>query len=195
MNEERRDVDTTDLDASPPDRTSDQDAPLSHEAAEADARGFEDPGTMRADRRDEDEVGDEDRTPLAPTGQEQTTAADDWTGAETMDDRGDERDDLSAQPMTTGVTDGTMPLFNAEEAERFRSRWTDIQTRFVDAPRDVVEQADHLVADVMQRLVAQFSDARSRLETQWDQNEDVSTEELRVALTRYRSFFERLLAA
>jgi hypothetical protein len=86
-------------------------------------------------------------------------------------------------------------LFEADETKRFQSRWSDIQTGFVDRPREMVEQADALVADLMQRLAAQFSDERSRLETQWDKDDDVSTEELRVALTRYRSFFERLLNA
>ncbi|HYZ76623.1 MAG TPA: hypothetical protein VE596_04550 [Gaiellaceae bacterium] len=88
-----------------------------------------------------------------------------------------------------------VPLFPTEEGERFRSRWTDIQTSFVDRPRESVEQADRLVADLLQRLTAQFGDERSRLEGQWDRGDDVSTEELRVALTRYRSFFERLLTA
>jgi len=92
-------------------------------------------------------------------------------------------------------TDATAPLFPAEEGEQFRSRWTEIQAGFVDDPREMVEQADHLVADLMQRLASQFSEERSRLESQWDSEDDVSTEELRVTLTRYRSFFERLLEA
>ena len=92
-------------------------------------------------------------------------------------------------------TDETVPLFPAEEGEQFRTRWTEIQAGFVDDPREMVEQADHLVADLMQRLASQFSEERSRLESQWDSEDDVSTEELRVTLTRYRSFFERLLEA
>jgi len=82
-----------------------------------------------------------------------------------------------------------------EEAERFTRRWEEIQTGFVDEPRTSVEQADALVADLMQRLAAGFSDERQRLERQWDRCDDVSTENLRVALTRYQSSFERLLAA
>jgi hypothetical protein len=88
-----------------------------------------------------------------------------------------------------------MALFTPDETERFRSRWTEVQTGFVDRPRESVEEADRLVADLVQRLTAQFGDERSRLEAQWDRGDDASTEELRVALTRYRSFFERLLAA
>jgi hypothetical protein len=76
-----------------------------------------------------------------------------------------------------------------------RGRWEEIQASFVDRPRDSVEHADALVAELLQRLTAGFTQQRSRLEEQWDSGEDVSTEELRVALTRYRSFFNRLLAA
>ena len=86
-------------------------------------------------------------------------------------------------------------LLPDEEAERFTRRWEEIQTGFVDEPRTSVEQADALVADLMQRLAAGFSDERQRLERQWDRGDDVSTENLRVALTRYQSSFERLLAA
>jgi hypothetical protein len=66
---------------------------------------------------------------------------------------------------------------------------------FVDEPRRAVEQADALVADLMQRLASVFSDERKSLEGQWDRGDDVSTEDLRVALQRYRSFFDRLLSA
>ena len=70
-----------------------------------------------------------------------------------------------------------------------------MQSQFVDEPREAVEQADRLVADLMQRLASEFTEARSNLERQWDGQDDISTEELRVAMTRYRSFFERLLSA
>lgn len=87
------------------------------------------------------------------------------------------------------------PLFPSDQSERFTTRWQEIQTSFVDQPRDAVAEADALVADLMQRLAASFSQERERLETQWDRGDDVSTEDLRVALTRYRSFFDRLLSA
>jgi hypothetical protein len=86
-------------------------------------------------------------------------------------------------------------LLPADQGERFTTRWEEIQTSFVDRPREAVEQADALVADLMQRVAATFSNERQRLESQWDRGDDVSTEELRVALTRYRSFFDRLLSA
>ena len=95
-----------------------------------------------------------------------------------------------AQTQTTDEA-----LFADDELTGFRSRWDGIQSGFVDEPRQAVEQADALVADVVDRLTAGFSDARSRLEEQWAKGEDASTEDLRVVLTRYRSFFERLLAA
>jgi len=90
---------------------------------------------------------------------------------------------------------GREPLLPGDQSDRFTTRWQEIQASFVDEPRASVEQADALVADLMQRLAAGFSGERERLEGQWDQGDDVSTEDLRVALTRYRSFFDRLLSA
>jgi hypothetical protein len=87
------------------------------------------------------------------------------------------------------------PLLPDDQSEGFTTRWRDIQTGFVDEPRDSVAQADALVAELMQRLAAVFSEERQQLEAQWDRGDEVSTEDLRVALTRYRSFFERLLSA
>jgi hypothetical protein len=87
------------------------------------------------------------------------------------------------------------PLLPSDQSDRFVTRWQDIQASFVDEPRQSVAQADALVADLMQRLAAGFSDERQRLETQWDRGDDVSTEDLRVALRRYRAFFDRLLSA
>ena len=87
------------------------------------------------------------------------------------------------------------PLLASEEAESYRMRWERLQVGFVDEPRVSVEQADSLVAELMQRLAEGFSTERSRLEAQWGRGEDVSTEDLRVALQRYRSFFQRLLSA
>jgi hypothetical protein len=87
------------------------------------------------------------------------------------------------------------PLLPNDQTERFTDRWREIQTGFVDRPRESVEQADALVADLMQRLAASFSNERERLEAEWDAGDDVSTEDLRVVLTRYRSFFDRLLSA
>ena len=86
------------------------------------------------------------------------------------------------------------PLFARDESEDFRRRWTDIQAAFVDEPRQSVENADSLVAAAIKRLAEIFARERSSLEQQWAQGGDVSTEDLRVALQRYRSFFDRLLS-
>jgi hypothetical protein len=99
------------------------------------------------------------------------------------------------QSEGAGAGDERAPLLASGDAEGFRQRWENLQTGFVDQPREMVEQADELVAELMQRLSAGFSEKRTELETQWEKGDDVSTEELRVALTRYRSFFNRLLSA
>jgi hypothetical protein len=87
----------------------------------------------------------------------------------------------------------TTTLFREDEANDFHKRWTDIQTGFVDEPRRAVEQADALVAEVIKRLANSFAEARAELEAQWGRGDNVSTEDLRVALQRYRAFFDRLL--
>jgi hypothetical protein len=100
---------------------------------------------------------------------------------------------LSAVPAA-GAGDQATPLFAAGEAAQLRVRWDAIQGGFVDEPRHAVEQADILVAEAMKRLAEVFGDERKKLEGQWDRKEAVSTEDLRLALRRYRSFFGRLLA-
>lgn len=85
-------------------------------------------------------------------------------------------------------------LLPGDQSERLTSRWEEIQASFVDRPQEAVEQADALVVDLMQRVTGSLSTERERLESQWAQGEEVSTEDLRVALTRYRSFFDRLLS-
>ena len=92
-------------------------------------------------------------------------------------------------------SDHRTPLFREQDASAFRSRWNDVQGQFVDDPRHAVEGADHLVAEAVQKLSQVFADERSKLEQQWSGGGDVSTEDLRLALQRYRSFFDRLLAA
>jgi hypothetical protein len=96
-------------------------------------------------------------------------------------------------PQPAGET-RPVALLGADDAEGFRTRWDAIQTGFVDEPRRAVEQADALVAELMKRLAEVFSRERSQLEEKWGQDRDVSTEDLRVALQRYRSFFGRLLS-
>jgi hypothetical protein len=101
------------------------------------------------------------------------------------------------RPETTAeVAEDTPPeLLPSDENGEFQRRWEQIQTGFVDEPRQTVEQADELVAHVMKRLAEGFAAERERLEQQWGRGEDVSTEDLRIALQRYRGFFQRLLSA
>jgi len=99
-----------------------------------------------------------------------------------------------AASAMNNATDGHPALFPTPESENFRTRWHDIQGTFVDEPRQAVEKADELVASVIQRLAQVFADERGKLESDWGKGKDVSTEDLRQALRRYRSFFDRLLS-
>jgi hypothetical protein len=108
--------------------------------------------------------------------------------AETSDQDGDD-------VQGNGGASEPEPLLPGDQSEQYTSRWREIQASFVDEPRSSVEKADALVAELMQQLASGFSSERERLEAQWDSGDDVSTEDLRVALTRYRSFFGRLLSA
>jgi hypothetical protein len=92
------------------------------------------------------------------------------------------------------IDEQAAPLFSPEEAKDFRARWDTIQASFVDEPRRVVDQADTLVAAAMKRLAEMFAAESAKLEGQWDRGDNVSTEDLRLALRRYRSFFGRLLS-
>jgi hypothetical protein len=85
-------------------------------------------------------------------------------------------------------------LFEEDRAAALRRNWSDIQTGFVDEPRSAVERADKLVADVLKQLADAFAKERNTLEQQWNRGDNVTTEDLRVTLQRYRSFFDRLLS-
>jgi hypothetical protein len=105
--------------------------------------------------------------------------------------------DIEAPPRSTGATASASnggSLLPADTDATFQQRWKEIQTRFVDEPRGAVEDADGLVANLMQQLAEGFAKERERLEAQWGRGEDISTEDLRVALQRYRTFFQRLLS-
>ena len=133
---------------------------------------------------------------LASGGERRTDVAEADRETTERDRRDEVAEDIRAEEADTGATATTSePLFAGEQSEEFRARWETVQTGFVDEPRRAVEQADALVADLMQRLAGMFSEERKSLEGQWDRGDDVSTEDLRVALQRYRSFFDRLLSA
>ena len=105
-----------------------------------------------------------------------------------------ERDEFPGSVDRMNEPGDSEPLFVRADAEGYRTRWGAIQTGFVDEPRGAVEEADALVAEVIKRLVDGFAEERRRLEDAWERNDSVSTEDLRQAMRRYRSFFERLLA-
>ena len=134
---------------------------------------------------DEREPLPEDRGAVAERDERETVDRD--TGGTTA----------AGAPASTGdVAGGDAPaLLPADENNSFQRRWEELQTAFVDDPRRTVEQADELVAQVMQRLAEGFAAEREQLEAQWGRGEDISTEDLRVALQRYRAFFQRLLSA
>ena len=88
---------------------------------------------------------------------------------------------------------GRGTLVPPDEANHFRKRWDEVQTGFVDDPRRAVEDANRLVDEVTSLVVETFTRGRTTLEEQWSRGDEVTTEELRVVLQRYRSFFDSLL--
>ena len=102
--------------------------------------------------------------------------------------------DLDHYPGRGAEPSTETSLFGGTELEELRREWDSVQAGFVDDPRRCVEQADGLVSSVVKQLISGFDEARSRLEQQWGRGEQASTEDLRVALKRYREFFDRLLA-
>ena len=100
----------------------------------------------------------------------------------------------NTNPAQASETDERTALFSPDETNSLRGQWDSIQVGFVDEPRQAVEKADALVAGAMKRLAEVFAAERERLEKQWDRGDSVSTEELRLALRRYRTFFGRLLS-
>ena len=112
---------------------------------------------------------------------------------EERDDKNrDKSKNLRDENRNTNKEDDFAPLFENNEAEGFRTHWLEIQSRFVDDPSVSVKDADDLVAEVIKNITRSFADKRLALESQWKSG-DVSTEDLRVAMKRYRSFFNRLL--
>ena len=126
---------------------------------------------------------DTDTAAGASTGTYGDTTADTATGTAAM---------AEAKPHSEGQT--PTQLLGSGELAAITSRWSDIQTAFVDSPQQAVQDADALVADLMQHLAQVFATERQQLEGQWSRGGTVSTEDLRVSLQRYRSFFQRLLS-
>jgi hypothetical protein len=124
----------------------------------------------------------------------QTTTQDPGEGMSTSDlAYGSAQNNQVTRETVPAGTSEAPSLFSTDETQTFRSRWQEIQAAFVDDPQQAVKGADGLVAQTMKRLAEIFADERQKLESQWSSGEDVDTEALRVALQRYRTFFDRLL--
>jgi hypothetical protein len=121
-----------------------------------------------------------------PAEDERLAAGDESSAART------EQSQMQNEPSSEPSTERS--LLADDDSSGLRSRWDDVQAAFVDNPKECVQKADTLVAEVVEQLTTGFSDARSRLEEQWARGESASTEDLRVALKRYRDFFQRLLS-
>ncbi|MFV8132918.1 hypothetical protein [Streptomyces syringium] len=145
-------------------------------------------------RQDTGETRDEalDRADAPPQFPGEATGLDqeDREGQEGREDSGGTS---AGDRRETEPTEENEPLLGEEE-EEFRTRWQKIQSDFVDDPQDAVNAADQLVAETMQALATTFSEHKRGLEEQWQQGGEVATEDLRVALQHYRSFFNRLLS-
>jgi hypothetical protein len=100
----------------------------------------------------------------------------------------------STPKMAKAAQEPDLSLFAQNDAQDLQSRWEKIQIGFVDEPRKAVELADELVASAIKKLAEVFAAERGKLESAWDKTDNVSTEDLRIALRRYRSFFDRLLS-
>jgi hypothetical protein len=165
--------------------TQDEDASASEEtiqeSSRQDAGRERSRGTVPLDER---------TTADAPSAREQAEVDD-----EANDPPAGQRNEPRSVAAEASSNEERDPLLPVEQTDRFTEQWQEIQVGFVDEPRESVAKADALVADLMQRLAATFSDEREGLEAQWDRGDDISTEDLRVALKRYRSFFDRLLSA
>jgi hypothetical protein len=116
-------------------------------------------------------------------------------GAEAVHEPEPIADAVEAEPPRVDHESSTAEmLFAGDDVADLRSRWAGVQAAFVDNPKECVQKADHLVSDLVEHLTTGFAQARSRLEEQWSQGQEASTEDLRVALMHYREFFDRLLA-
>ena len=143
-----------------------------------------------ADAAHEPEPVDENRADALPEPEAATE-----TPADVVREPEPVADGVEAEPPRVEHESSTAEmLFAGEDVADLRSRWAGVQAAFVDNPKECVQKADHLVSDLVEHLTTGFAQARSRLEEQWSQGQEASTEDLRVALMHYREFFDRLLA-
>lgn len=132
---------------------------------------------------------------IQPSTTDLTTGPDHQHGHDGLVDAPPLAVDGDAAPPAVGDDESPVHLFQPEVAERFRGEWQQIQTRFVDDPKDAVHGADHLLAEVLQSLAGTFTERKHELEGQWHGESEALTEDLRLALRRYRTFFNQLLDA
>jgi hypothetical protein len=138
--------------------------------------------------------GGSDAGPDDGTAVRETGAGADGASGTGQEQGGGEQAGAAAAAGGGGGGGADMALLDPADEERFRQRWSDVQARFVDDPQEAVQTADGLVAELMQSLASGFSGHKGRLEAQWQSGGNPDTEELRQALQRYRSFFNRLLS-
>jgi hypothetical protein len=91
------------------------------------------------------------------------------------------------------ASDGSKAFFSPNEADGFRARWESIQVGFVDDPRTSVQSAAQLIGDAMKRLSEEVATERRKFETSSRRENGKATEEMRLLLRRYRSFFKHLM--
>ena len=144
-------------------------------------------------------MSDEIKTHRDPLETEVLTESQDTAAAATAPLREERFESTPVEPARTPATsrrqqETVMPLLSGSESHALRTRWESLQVSFIDEPRHSVEEADRLVSEAINTLSSGFATEREKLEQQWHRGEDASTEDLRLALRRYRSFFERLLA-
>jgi hypothetical protein len=186
--------------------TADRRPPQSVVGSRAEARDIEATRNQEDTNRDDTpdgEVGSSRGTPLSAAG------SIDATPQTSMSRAGMGRQPASQPPGSSSGRESAVPqrtaaespagrnenaLFDQDELRDLRTRWDQVQTSFVDEPRHAVEQADTLVATIVKRIAEQFAEEREKLEQQWHRGNDVSTEDLRQGLKRYRAFFDRLLS-
>jgi hypothetical protein len=138
---------------------------------------------------------DEWPTPSGDTGGATDSRSGEATGSRTGgSDAGASGSGVGASGSDAGGASGAGPLLPEGDVEAANRRWHDIQSTFVDDPRRAIAEADALVSQLVQQVTALFNAERSQFEALWDRGDKVSTEELRVGLQRYRSFFHRLLS-
>jgi len=163
-----------------------------------DDRGDGDRGVDRGDDRGGDDrfspVDDTATVDPTSTGRATTAGTGGATAGTGQDTAADRRAEAVADDSRESEgSEGRERLVPAERAHEYSSRWDALKGDFVDEPRRAVAQADDLVGELLDEIQRLFADQRRDLEQGFD-HDRASTEDLRLALRRYRSFFDRLLS-